>query len=436
MLSAYVMQFALREPYANGFLDKLGGNERFLRICCLPHAPSEGAYSRFKKKLANHVDLIQRIIADVFIQCGGEIERLREADIVPADKPPLGESLVMDSTDVEAWARPGRRRRKTGEEKPSKDPNAKWGHRTAKNVRSSKPSSRKRGKGGSSKKNASTSAESGRKESKDEFYFGYKVNVITDANHGLPLFGVTRSANASDVIVMVQDLDDCLALYETLGPRYFLGDKGYDRLENIQHLVNVGLIPVVAVRLPKKDEEGQRLYDGIYEAEGRPTCVGGKPMEYVETDAEKGHLFRCPAEGCHLKGKVHVTRYCDSEHYEKPEGRLLRIVGLLPRCSAEWKAEYKKRPSIERYFSSAKHSRLMNVHRYLNISKDSLHAAMSMLSYLATALAHLKAHDYAHMRHMRIKLPKVRERKHEKKPDAGIVASLLLHQLYEMRQAA
>ena len=444
MLSAYVMQFALREPYANGFLDKLGGNERFLHICCLPHAPSESAYSKFKKKLVeipDFMDYIDKIIADVFLECGGEIERLREAGIVPADKPPLGESLVMDSTDDEAWARPGRKSRKTGEDKPSKDPNAKWGHRTAKNVRSAKPSSGKRGKGGSSKKGkangTSTDAgtESGRKESKDEFYFGYKVNVITDANYGLPLFGVTRPANASDVVVMVQDLDDCLALYETLGPRYFLGDKGYDRLENIQHLVSVGLIPVVAVRLPAKDEEGQRLYDGIYEAEGRPTCVGGKPMEYVETDSE-GHLFRCPSEGCHLKGKVHFTRYCDSQHYEKPEGKLLRIVGLLPCCSEEWKAKYKLRTIIERYFSSSKHSRLMNVHRYLNIHKVSLHAAMSMLSYLATALAHLNADDYVHMRHMRIRLPQAGKRLREKKPDPTIIAALLMHQFNELQRAA
>ena len=45
-----------------------------------------------------------------------------------------------------------------------------------------------------------------------------------------------------------------------------LGDKGYDSLENIKHLVSLGLIPVVAVRLPEKDEEtGKRLYDGIYD---------------------------------------------------------------------------------------------------------------------------------------------------------------------------
>ena len=256
MLSAYVMQFALREPYANGFLDRLGGNERLLEICRLLHAPSEGAYCRLKKKLADHVDLIQRIIADVFLECGVEIERLRAMGLVPADKPPLGESLVMDSTDIEAWARPGRKSRQSGEEKPSKDPNAKWGHRTAKNVRSAKPSSRKRGKGGSSKKGASAGndTKSGRKESKDELHFGYKVNVIADANYGLPLFGVTRPANASDVVVMVQDLDDCLALYETLGPRYFLGDKGYDSMENIKHLVSLGLIPVGSRPVARKGQ--------------------------------------------------------------------------------------------------------------------------------------------------------------------------------------
>ena len=85
-------------------------------------------------------------------------------------------------------------------------------------------------------------------------------------------------------------------------------------------------------------------------------------------------------------------------------------MGLLPRCSAEWKAEYKKRPSEERYFSSAKHSRLLDTHRCLNGLKVSLHVAISTLAYLATALAHLQADDYAHMRHMRIKLPKAQRR--------------------------
>ena len=409
MLRALVMQYALNERYANGFLNRLGSDDRLLRICGLEFAPSEGAYSRFKKKLAPHKDRLWIKVAEVFLECGDEIERLREAGLVPADKPPLGHSLVMDSTDVESWARGGRNSRKTGDWIPSKDPDAAWGRRTAKNRRSSKGGSRKSG-GSKTDKVAGASDEgaeaSNQHDNKTESYHGYKVNFITDANYGLPLYAATRPANASDVAVMTQDLDDCLALYRTLKPKYFLTDKGYDKLDNIKHVVSLGMIPVMAVRRPEKDKEtGKRLYDGIYDEDGRPSCVGSKSMEYVETDSKKGHLFRCPAEGCPLKETVQFTRHCDYEHYEKPEGRLLRIVGLLPRCSEEWKAEYKKRPSEERYFSSAKHSRLLDTHRYLNGQKVSLHAVLSTLAYLATALAHLKADDYAHMRHMRIKLP-------------------------------
>ena len=405
MLSACIMQFALGERYANAFLNTLDSNARLLAICGLPWAPSERAYSQFKKhKLAHHQDLIRFIIVDLFLECGVEIERLRALGLVPADKPPLGEALVMDSTDVEAWARPGRKSRKTGEEIPSKDSDAKWGHRTAKNARSYKARS---GQRRSVKKDKGKKGTAGQKESKDELYLGYKVNVIVDANHGLPLFAETRPANASDVAVMIQDLDDCLALYRTLSPQYFLGDKGYDSLKNILHVISLGMIPVIAIRLPEKDPEtGQRLYDSAYVEDGRPLCACGCPMEYIETDPEQGHLFQCAPDGCSPEDNDGVKVHCNEQRYVKPEGRLLRIVGLLPRCSDEWTIEYKKRPIIERYFSSDKHSRLMDQHRYFNIFQMSLHVALSMLTYLATVLAHLQADDYAHMRHMRIRLPR------------------------------
>ena len=444
MLRALIMQHALNERYANAFLDRLGSDDRLLRICGLECAPSEGAYSRFKKKLAPHEDLLWLTVAEVFLECGNDIERLREEGVVPEGKPPLGHSLVMDSTDVESWARPGRKSRKTGEEIPSKDPDAKWGRRTAKNPRSSKSTSSKRGSSKAGKA-ANAKAESGEASSQDdkktESYHGYKVNFVTDGNYGLPLYAATRPANASDVTVMVQDLDDCLALYQSVKPKYFLSDKGYDKLDNIKHVVSLGMIPVMAVRRPEKDKKtGKRLYDGTYDEVGRPTCIGGQSMEYVETDPEKGHLFRCPTDGCPLKETVQFTRHCDHEHYEKPEGRLLRIVGLLPRCSEEWKAEYKKQPSEERYFSSAKHSRLLDTHRYLNGQKVSLHVLLSILSYLATALARLKADDYAHMRHMRIRLPDAKRRKAkreaERNVDPGIVAALVLHELNAVQQAA
>ncbi len=400
MLAVYLLKFLLNYPYANGYLDDLSRDDRLLAICGLEDAPSESAYSRFKKKLSAHRETIDGITAAVFKECGSEIERLRELGQVPADLPPLGYSLTMDSTDVLAWARPGRISRTTGEEIPSKDPTARWGHRTAKSRRVSQQSAGKRRK---TKRVKSEKSD----DDKGEMYFGYKTNVIVDSNYGLPLYAVTRPANASDMVVMIEDLDACLRLYQMV-PRYFLADKGYDSLANILHLVNSGIIPVIAIRRPPKDENGRRLYDGIYDEDGRPVCLGGQPMEYVESYIEKGHLFRCPESGCHLKDKVRFTRYCDDEHYEQLEGKSLRIIGLLPRCTDEYQRELAKRVIIERGFSSGKHSRLLDTHRYLNDAKVELHVAMSILSYLATALAHLKANDFAHMRHMRIRLSRRR----------------------------
>ncbi len=64
-----------------------------------------------------------------------------------------------------------------------------------------------------------------------------------------------RPANASDNVVLIPDIDACLALYRDLSPKYFLGDRGYDALNNLEHLVNLGMVPVVAIRRPPKDKE-------------------------------------------------------------------------------------------------------------------------------------------------------------------------------------
>lgn len=145
MLSAFVMRHALGERYVNAFIDTLGGNDRLLQICGLRWAPGERAFSDFKnKKLAKHQRLLQAMIVEVFLQCGFEVERLRAMGLVPAHKPMLGAALVMDSTDIEAWARRARTSRKTGKEIPCKDPDADWGYRTEKNRRSFKASPNKR----------------------------------------------------------------------------------------------------------------------------------------------------------------------------------------------------------------------------------------------------------------------------------------------------
>ena len=408
-LCALTLQYLFNERYSSYFLADLDGNPRLLSMCGLDKAPSEPTFSRFKKQLAGCLPLLAEIFSKVVEECASEIERLRVTGVIPKDAPPLGQMLAMDATDIEAYAKPTSkhcddpeqgictRKHRTHcdspvpekctkhSQKPCADPDATWGYRTP-------------------KRRPASSGSSDSDEKAKELFLGYKPNAITDAYYQLPLHIALRPANENEGTHFAEDLDATLARHPRIKPKAIMADKGYDALPNFKHALKRKIIPIIAVRRPPKDKKtGERRYNGLYDEDGRPVCVGGMPMTYLGTDPKGSHHFRCPPGGCRLKNKIDWSRYCNTEHSEKPKGKLLRIMGLVPRSSKLWKKWYKMRTAIERYFSSGKRSRLMDSHRYFRMDKVDLHANLSMLAYLLTALAHLKADDYESMRNMRIK---------------------------------
>ena len=306
----------------------------------------------------------------------------------------------MDATDIPAYAKskgehcdpPGegncKKKHRTHCDSPdpdectkhglSADPDAAWGYRTPKS-----------------------------KNPEDRF-FGYEADVIADAHYGLPLYVNVRPANANEGTVFREDLDACLKLHPWLKPKYLAADKGYHALYNFRHVTDLDIAPIIAIPKPPKDGKGKRLHEGQYTEKGLPTCIGGRAMEFVEIGDDGAHRFRCPPEGCCLKDKTGWSRYCDFDYWEKPERTRLRIMGTAHRASGEWKDGFKKRTSIERYFSSGKQSRLLDKHQYLGLERVSLHAKLSVLSHLLTAWGRLRAGDYDKMRHMTIRLPRAR----------------------------
>ena len=80
---------------------------------------------------------------------------------------------------------------------------------------------------------------------------------------------------------------------------------------------------------------------------------------------------------------------------------LRRNVAIVPqdvflfaatrRDGPEWKALYAKRQAIERVFKSMKESRRLERHCVRGLRQITLHALMSALAFLVTALAHLRA---------------------------------------------
>ena len=223
--------------------------------------------------------------------------------------PPLGAVLAVDSTLFETYSNPNR--------KVVSDSDARWGLKHS------------------------------AKDGKQEWGFGYKMHLISDATHGVPLAFTITPANVSDSTQLSAALRKTLAVYPWLEPGCLLADRGYDSLANHQFLVRLGITPVIHIRKPTAQDG---LYDGIYTAEGKPTCTGQQPMEYVRTDPETGaHLFRCQAGGCPLKTEgTKAVIHCDSEVWEDPDANL-RVLGPLPRFTEAWRRLYRLRMSIERY---------------------------------------------------------------------------------------
>ena len=343
---SYVASFVLNLPHTNALIRLLRDSPE-LRLLCgfsgpLPHRTT---FNRFIQRLSHHPDLVEAAFADLI----GQLKVLL---------PDLGEEVAVDSTTVRSHCNPNRR--------PVSDPEASW---TAKN---------------------STQAKEGGKE----WRHGYKVHMIADVNHGIPLAHVVTTAKQSDSPMLPKVIASAEDLYPWFRPYAVVGDRGYDAKSNHEYLHEKGILPIIHIRRPARTA----LVDGIYTAYGVPTCMGGIPMRYIKSDPQKGHLYRC--KGCHLAssrrgGVVH----CDTEIWENPS-KNIRLFGVIRRDGPEWKSLYAKRWGIERVFKGMKESRRLERHCLRGTRQVTLHALMSALSYAATVLARLQAGEAEDMRWM------------------------------------
>ena len=124
-----------------------------------------------------------------------------------------------------------------------------------------------------------------------------------------------------------------------------MADKGYDSRANHEAVASRDAILVC----PARRYAGRALYEGIYTERGVPTCIGMVPMEYVRSDPQKGHLYRCPPGGCRLKDRKGV-RYCDERQWVNRSDNP-RLFGPVRQGNPEWKDLYRLRQSVERVFA-------------------------------------------------------------------------------------
>lgn len=367
MWRAYLCKFLLKVRFNNELLERLRGSQRLREVCGFgDEVPSESALSRFVSRLADHQPLVSDCLADTTDELRKLVPRFQKQDGKPDRKlPPLGAVVAIDSTLFPSYSNPNR--------KTVTDPDARWG---VKHVAKAK-------------------------EGNTEWGWGYKMHLLADVVHGIPLDFIITPANESDSPMLPPVLQKNKETFPWLRPKYLLGDKGYDALSNHQDLMDQGITPVLHLRRPREGE----LHDGIYTEKGSPTCIGKVGMDYIRTDPNTGHhLFRCPPEGCPLQERLNPALHrCDHEVWEDPYDNL-RVIGILPRASKKWKRLYRRRMSIERIFRSLKHSRGLEHHCARGIRKITLQATLSVLTYQATVLARLKVGDTDRMRRMSVQV--------------------------------
>ena len=388
MFRAFCLKHLIEEGTNTGLRERLSETPEYLEICGLPRVPSYATFSRGFAALANvfgEQTTLDEIVAEL-------VNKLRDLTLDHG----FGEGFAIDSTDIEAWETPKHRRNEDDDDCGSDAPRPEWGYRTPKGKRKSSGKSRgkrKRGKSGKRSESRDKSAKDG------ESFFGYQVQSMSDAVLGIPVVFEFMPANESDNPQFIPLMKKAKRLYGWFAPDYVAADKGYDSTDNHWFAYENGIGAVIPLR---KTTAADGMYADVFDQSGALTCDDETPMQYIRTevvDDEVYHLFGCPAEGCELKERGNGAKaYCRFRFWVKVTDENVRVVGgKLARASSEYRRKYKMRPTIERFFSAAKETRLLDTHRYIKPSKVLLHVGIErpdLLGYDADARS-----GWSHRRH-------------------------------------
>jgi transposase len=182
--------------------------------------PTKFAYSRFMRKLSQrkYVVMVKNIMRSL-------TRSLYDA------LPDFGKSVCIDSTDLKAWSQ--------GARKPPSDPDASWAVKL------------------------DTSG-------KTKYYFGYKLHLLADTEHELPIAGKVTTASVHDIHAVTPLLSEARFTNSKFHPEYVICDAGYSsqklrrtikRQYRTQPIIKVNPSHKKAKALLPETEEFREIYN-------------------------------------------------------------------------------------------------------------------------------------------------------------------------------
>jgi hypothetical protein len=327
--------------------------------------PTKDAMSRFTTKLsgARYRRKVQELVDQL-------VEQVREY------LPDLGQHGAVDSTALRTWAR--------GRAKPeeSSDPEADWGRKTRR----------------------WTDAE-GKVHEEVRKWFGYKLHLVVDTRHEVPLTWKVTRASAADNPEVIGLLEGLRDRHPQIRVQTLAGDKAYDDGPLIETLHEEwGIRAVFDLRETSKDGEDGEVIPGsgnmVLGDDGQVYCyykkgpeVVQQPLVYWGFEARRGcQKWRCPA-AVH-GGRCPERDRCGPSAY----GRVVRVkcqkdwrrFGPMPHGTKQRKRRYNGRTACERVNSRLKTGLALDDLHVRGKARIELRVAASLIVLLGMAKGHLQ----------------------------------------------
>ena len=336
--------------------------------------PSRFAFTRFLRKLMMHQDLVDGIFDDLLDELAVELEG-------------FGTRLACDGKAIRSH---GRKRAKDApsEVDGRRDIDADIGVKTYHNARKDCSVWRRTMK-----------------------WFGYKLHLIVDSDYELPVAYELTKASIAEQPTAHHMLDELNERHPELLNKceYFSADKGYDDGKLTRRLWDdYQIIPVIDIRdMWSGSDEPTRPLDGSFDLvqdyRGTISCCCRstgelRQMPYGGFEADRETLkFLCPAR--HYGIDCPDTENCSVNHSIRvPLSQDRRRFGPLPRSSAKWQREYKKRNAAERVNSRLDVSFGFKRHFIRGKKKMKLRCSLALITMLAMALGRIRENQPENIR--------------------------------------
>lgn len=210
---------------------------------------------------------------------------------------------------------------------------------------------------------------------------GYKVHLVVDAKSQLPLDVKVTSANEADSPQAKPLLQGTKERHPEVKIDSSAMDSAYDSYENYRFVIeDIGAAPIIALNHRGRIDaitEGSIYVTG----DGTYTCVAGFKLVYWGRDKKRGRLkFHCPAALDKCQCLFHSTCSLSSygrSFYLHPE-RNYRLIGPVPRETAQWQEKYNARTSVERAYAEEKGSHHLANPRVRGLSSVRIHVYLAL----------------------------------------------------------